>query len=104
MTELTATHLEALEARYNDDVAALRAAADAARSAVDGDASALRAFSGSDRLDASLLADIPMDELPPYIPPSHSPSEHALIPDTPLIDAPTSPSSLAFDDTPLWQN
>jgi hypothetical protein len=29
---------------------------------------------------------------------------NALIPDTPLVDIPTPPSSSAFDDAPLWQS
>jgi hypothetical protein len=104
MTDFTAPHFAALEARYSEDLAAISAAADAARAAVDGDLGALHALSGNSAVDpANLLADIPMDELPPYVPPLLS-SEHALIPDTPLIDSPISNTSLAFDDAPLWQN
>ena len=104
MNDLTGPHFAALEARYNEDLAALSSAADAARAAVDGDLSAIRTFAGNGSLDpADLLADIPMDDLPAYVPPSLS-SEYALIPDTPLIDSPIANSSLAFDDAPLWQN
>ena len=58
-----------------------------------------------------LIADVPVDEPPPYVPPPVAPSANALIPDTPLVDA-ASPSrrraalaELTFDDdAPLWQS
>lgn len=103
MTDSTAPHFDALEARFVDDLAAIRAGADAARAAVDGDTSALTAFAGSG-VRSTILADVPIDDLPPYVPPPPSfGAENALIPDTPLIDGSLN-SSLAFDDAPLWQN
>lgn len=103
MTDSTGPHLEAIEARYNDDLAAISAAADAARAAVDGNASALTAFASSGTR-STLLADVPIDDLPAYVPPPPLAAEHALIPDTPLIDGSLANTSLAFDDAPLWQN
>ena len=103
MTDSTGPHFAALEARYNDDLAAIRAAADAARAAVDGDGSALTAFASSG-VRSTILADVPIDDIPAYVPPPPLAAEHALIPDTPLIDGSLANNSLAFDDAPLWQN
>ncbi len=103
MTDSTGPHFDALEARYADDVAAIHAAADAARAAVDGDTSALVAYAGNG-LRSTLLADVPIDDIPAYIPPPSLGAENALIPDTPLIDGSLANASLAFDDAPLWQN
>ena len=55
-------------------------------------------------LRSTLLADVPIDDIPAYIPPPSLGAEHALIPDTPLIDGSLANASLAFDDAPLWQN
>ena len=103
MTDSTAPHFDALEARFADDVSAIHAAADAARAAVDGDTSALTAFA-SNGVRSTLLADVPIDDIPPYVPPPSLGAENALIPDTPLIDGSLANTSLAFDDAPLWQN
>jgi len=103
MTDSTGPHLEALEARYNDDLAAIRADAAAARAAVDGDSAALSTFAGNG-VRSTILADVPVDDIPPYVPPPALLAEHALIPDTPLIDGSLANPSLAFDDAPLWQN
>jgi hypothetical protein len=53
---------------------------------------------------STLLADVPIDDIPPYVPPPSFGAENALIPDTPLIDGSLANASLAFDDAPLWQN
>jgi hypothetical protein len=103
MTDSTGPHLEALEARYNDDLTAIRIAADEARAAIDGDTNALTSFA-SNGVRSTLLADVPIDDLPAYVPPPPLAAEHALIPDTPLIDGSLANTSLAFDDAPLWQN
>lgn len=103
MTDSTGPHLEALQARFNDDLAAIHAAADAARAAIDGDSSALTAFA-SNGVRSTLLADVPVDDIPAYVPPPPLGAENALIPDTPLIDGSLANNSLAFDDAPLWQN
>jgi hypothetical protein len=102
-SELTQPHLEALEGRFNSDMAAIRAAAETARAAVDGDTDALKAFSGAGAARAPLDDFLGFGgEIPPLA--ASLGSEGALIPDTPLIDGPLANQSLAFDDAPLWQN
>jgi hypothetical protein len=103
MTDSTEPHFDALEARFAADVSAIHAAADGARAAVDGDASGLIGFA-SNGVRSTLLADVPIDDIPPYVPPPSFGAENALIPDTPLIDGSLANASLAFDDAPLWQN
>jgi len=100
--DLTGPHLEALESRFNSDLTAIRASAESARAAVDGDAASLHAFSGNGSSYVPPPADFTA-ETPPYVPPPLA-YEGALIPDTPLIDGPLANQSLAFDDAPLWQN
>ena len=100
---MTGPHLQALDSRFNSDVAAIRAAAESAREAVDGDASSLHAFAGSYGSTAGPLGEYTPEAFPPYVP-SPLAGEGALIPDTPLIDGPLTNQSLAFDDAPLWQN
>lgn len=100
--DVTGPHLEALESRFNSDLAAIHAAAESARAAVDGDTASLHAFSGNGAAFAPPLGDLSGEVFPAYPPPLAS--EGALIPDTPLIDGPLANQSLAFDDAPLWQN
>lgn len=99
-------HLAALRQRYEGDLEALRAKTVRARETLDGHDAALReaaAGSGSDRPHA--FADLPMDSLQPYIPPSHPAAANALIPDTPLLGGPFSDPPLSLEnDAPLWQD
>jgi hypothetical protein len=93
-------HTSALRAQFDTALAEIASAADSARSAIDGDIEALKE-AGRPNGRPPLIADVPIDEPPPYIPPPAAPSAHALIPDSPLVD---SGLSTAFDDAPLWQS
>jgi hypothetical protein len=94
-------HTSALEAQLDAALAEITSAANASRAAIDGDIEALKEL-GNTNGRPPLIADVPIDEPPPYIPPPVAPSVHALIPDTPLVD---SGSLGAFDDdAPLWQS
>lgn len=101
------THLAALQGAFEDAARAIAQAADEARSAIENDAGALREMLHDDER-APIIAGVPVDEPPPYIPPPMPAAANALIPDTPLVEAPPSASSaassLAFDDAPLWQS
>ena len=94
-------HQSALQAKLDAALAEIGQSADSARAVIDGDIEALHEL-GSAAGRPPLIADVPVDEPPPYVPPPVAPSVHALIPDTPLVD---SPVSAAFDDdAPLWQS
>ncbi len=93
-------HLDALRDAHAAAIAAVASEAGAARSMLDGDIAALRAAAAPPARPP--VIDVPIDEPPPYVPPPATPSAHALIPDTPLVDAP--PPAAAFDDAPLWQS
>ncbi len=97
-------HLEALAAGLNEAKSGISRAAQAAHAQIDGDLEALQQLT-SPPARPPLIPGVPIDEIPPYIPPAPSADAgNALIPDTPLVDAPLSNSSLAFDDAPLWQS
>lgn len=106
MSEASEAHLQVLAQQYQADVTAIATAAEAARALLEGDARALRDLAGPERARPPLIPDVPLDEPPPYVPPPLAPSANALIPDTPLVDSrpAPNPSSIAFDDAPLWQN
>ncbi len=94
-------HQAALQQQYDAALAELAKSAESTRQVIDGDIQALHEL-GQTAGRPPLIADVPVDEPPPYIPPPLAPSVHALIPDTPLLDSPGSP---AFDDdAPLWQS
>jgi hypothetical protein len=93
-------HTSALEAQLDTALAEITSAANASRSAIDGDIEALKEL-GSTNSRPPLIADVPIDEPPPYLPPPVAPTVNALIPDTPLVDS----GMTAFDDdAPLWQS
>jgi hypothetical protein len=93
-------HRNALQEQLDAALANIGKAADSSRAVIDGDIEALHEL-GHAAGRPPLIADVPIDEPPPYIPPPSAPSVHALIPDTPLVDIP----SVAFDDdAPLWQS
>jgi hypothetical protein len=94
-------HQEALARQLEAALAEVTGAANAARATIDADIETLQTLAhAGDR--PPLIADVPVDEPPPYVPPSSAPSVHALIPDTPLVEA---PAVAAFDDdAPLWQS
>jgi hypothetical protein len=95
-------HQSALRAALDAALGEITQAADAARAVIDGDIQTLHemtAVAGR----PPLIADVPVDEPPPYVPPPMAPSAHALIPDTPLVDSPGSASAFD-DDAPLWQS
>jgi len=95
-------HVAALQAQLDAALAEISKAAESTRQVIDGDIQALHEL-GQTAGRPPLIADVPFDEPPPYIPPPLSPSVHALIPDTPLLDSPG--SNPAFDDdAPLWQS
>lgn len=97
-------HLEALAASLNQAKDVVARGAQAAHAQIDGNLEALHAFTAPPSRPP-LIPGIPIEEPPPYVPPApNGDSHHALIPDTPLVDAPLSNSSLAFDDAPLWQS
>jgi hypothetical protein len=94
-------HQSALQAQLDAALADITKAADSTRAVIDGDIAALHEM-GNVNGRPPLIADVPFDEPPPYVPPPSAPSMHALIPDTPLVDSGSSP---AFDDdAPLWQS
>ncbi len=93
-------HQAALKQQLDDALAEITSAADSSRSVIDGDIDALNALGHVGR--PPLIADVPVDEPPPYIPPPMSSASNALIPDTPLVDSPSSP--IFDDDAPLWQS
>jgi hypothetical protein len=99
----TTADLAALTASYDEAVAAIGRAAADAHAQVDGESSSLRAFVAQEGTRPPLIP-VPVDEPPPYVPPPAAANANALIPDTPLVDAPIANSSLAFDDAPLWQS
>jgi hypothetical protein len=93
-------HQHALQEQLDAALANVGKAADSSRAVIDGDIEALHEV-GQAAGRPPLIADVPVDEPPPYIPPPVAPSVHALIPDTPLVEAP----AVAFDDdAPLWQS
>jgi len=95
-------HDQALRQQLDAALAEIAAAAGQARATIAGDIEALHGVSeGPGRLP--LIADVPVDEPPPYVPPPMAPSVNALIPDTPLVDAPGAPAPFD-DDAPLWQS
>ena len=94
-------HLDALKSAHAAATAEITSAADSARALLDGDIAALRAAAAPPPDRMPLIADVPVDELPPYVPPAVTPSAAALIPDTPVVDV---PPPAAFDDAPLWQS
>jgi hypothetical protein len=95
-------HLGALQAQLDAALAEVSSSATAARAVLEGDLEALHAMEPQGGRPP-LIADVPVDEPPPYVPPPSAPAANALIPDTPLVDGAS--STLAFDDdAPLWQN
>jgi hypothetical protein len=95
-------HQNALQQQLDAALADIGKAADSTRAVIDGDIEALHELGHVDGRPP-LIANVPFDEPPPYVPPPSAPSMHALIPDTPLVDA--SGASPAFDDdAPLWQS
>jgi hypothetical protein len=95
-------HQNAIQAQFDAAMADVGKAAESTRAVIDGDIEALHELGKSVGRPA-LIADVPVDEPPPYHPPPLAPSMHALIPDTPLVDAPA-PSPAFDDDAPLWQS
>ena len=94
-------HMSALQTQFDSALAEITSGAREARAAIDGEIEALQELEETNGRPP-LIADVPVDEPPPYIPPQAVPSANALIPDTPLVDF---GSSAAFDDdAPLWQN
>jgi hypothetical protein len=101
--EQLAQHVDALVARHAADVAAVVSAAESARGALQGGASELHTLAAPNgNGSVPTLGGLPVDELPPYVPPPDAHAENALIPDTPLVDG--AAGAPAFDDAPLWQN
>ena len=96
-------HQDALRQQLAAALDEVAQGADASRAAIDGDIEALHQMSQTNGRPP-LIADVPFDEPPPYIPPPVAPSAHALIPDTPLVEPGAPSASLAFDDAPLWQS
>ena len=96
-------HLEAIASGYEAAMGDVTQAALAAHAQIDGDLEALQQLAGNSSSRPPLIADVPIDEPPPYVPPAAI-SYNALIPDTPLVDSSLANSSLAFDDAPLWQS
>jgi hypothetical protein len=96
-------HQNALKAQLDAALADIGKTADTSRAVIDGDIEALQEL-GASVGRPPLIADVPIDEPPPYIPPPVSPSMHALIPDTPLVDTPGTASAFVEDDAPLWQS
>jgi hypothetical protein len=96
-------HQSALKSKLDEALAAIGSAADSTRAVIDGDIQALQE-AGSAAGRPPLIADVPVDELPPYVPPAAAPSAHALIPDTPLVEAPGASPAFVDDDAPLWQS
>jgi len=96
-------HQSALQQQLDAALAEIGRAAEGSRATIDGDVDRLAEL-GRNVGRAPLIADVPIDEPPPYVPPPVAPSLHALIPDTPLVDAPGASTSFADDDAPLWQS
>ncbi len=96
-------HQNALQQQLDAALAAVGQAADESRAVIDGDIQALHEL-GSSNGRPPLIADVPFDEPPPYIPPPVAPSAHALIPDTPLVESPGIAAAFVDDDAPLWQS
>ena len=96
-------HQNALQQQLDAALAAVSQAADETRAVIDGDIQALHQL-GTSSGRPPLIADVPFDEPPPYIPPPVAPSAHALIPDTPLLESPGMASAFVDDDAPLWQS
>jgi hypothetical protein len=96
-------HQSALAQKLEAALADIGQSADASRAVIDGDIQALHEL-GFSAGRPPLIADVPIDEPPPYIPPPLTPSVHALIPDTPLVDSPGLGSAFVDDDAPLWQS
>ena len=93
-------HQSALKQQLDAALADVTQAADSSRAVIDGDIEALHQL-GQSIGRPPLIANVPIDEPPPYVPPPSAHSVHALIPDTPLVDSPLA----AFDDdAPLWQS
>jgi hypothetical protein len=94
-------HSAALAQQLEAALAEVTAAASAARASLDGDVAALQTLAHPVAAERPpLIPNVPVDEPPPYVPPPPAPSARALIPDTPLVEAPP-----AFDDdAPLWQS
>ena len=94
-------HTDALAQQLQAALAEVTAAANAARASLDGDVAALQALAQPVAAERPpLIPNVPVDEPPPYVPPPPTPSARALVPDTPLVEAPA-----AFDDdAPLWQS
>ena len=93
-------HQSALRQQLDAALAEIGKSADNSRAIIDGDIEALLEL-GQNVGRPPLIANVPFEEPPPYVPPPSAPSVHALIPDTPLVDAPLA----AFDDdAPLWQS
>ena len=95
-------HTTALRAALDAALGDIGKAADSTRAVIDGDIEALHEM-GHVNGRPPLIADVPFDEPPPYVPPPVTPSVHALIPDTPLVDTPGAASAFD-DDAPLWQS
>ncbi len=95
-------HQDALRQQFDAALAEIGKAAGNSRATIDGDIEALHKF-GQPGGRPPLIADVPVDEPPPYVPPPVAPSLHALIPDTPLVDAPGAGTPFV-DDAPLWQS
>jgi hypothetical protein len=96
-------HQSALQEQLDAALAAVAQAADETRAVIDGDIQALHQL-GTNPGRPPLIADVPFDEPPPYVPPPVSPSANALIPDTPLVDSPGLAAPFVDDDAPLWQS
>ena len=96
-------HQNALKSKLDEALTAIGSAADSTRAVIDGDIQALQE-AGSVSGRPPLIADVPVDELPPYVPPPSASSAHALIPDTPLVDRPEAAPAFVDDDAPLWQS
>jgi len=95
-------HQTALKAALDAALSEIAQAADAARAVIEGDVQTLHQLTEVAGRPP-LIADVPVDEPPPYIPPPLAPAANALIPDTPLVDAPGGISAFD-DDAPLWQS
>jgi hypothetical protein len=96
-------HQNALKAKLDEALAAVGSAADSTRAVIEGDIQAMHE-AGAAAGRPPLIADVPVDELPPYVPPPAAPAAHALIPDTPLVEAPGATPAFIDDDAPLWQS
>ncbi len=96
-------HQNALQAKLDEALTAIASAAESTRAVIDGDVQAMHE-AGAAAGRPPLIADVPVDDLPPYVPPAAAPSAHALIPDTPLVDSPGASPAFIDDDAPLWQS